>query len=111
MGHQAVKSGMIVLLYCLLVCAGVTWAFDVCFDDGDQLSHAASDPDHDANPASNSEPAGDSPSMLQCAVDLQIADESYTVKDVRLNAVFKRNTLLSLHGDLPYRLFLSILQI
>jgi len=111
MGHQAVKSGMIVLLYCLLVCAGVTWALDLCFDGGDQLSHAASNPDHDANPASNSEPSDDSPSMLQRVIDLHIADESYTVNDVRLNAVFKRNTLLSFHSDLPYRLFLSILQI
>jgi len=111
MGHQVLKSSTIVLMYCLFVFAGVTWAFDPCFDVGDQLSHATSDSDHDADPSSNSEPSDDSVPVLQCLPDVLLADESYATNNLRLNALFKRNTLFRFHSDLPYRLFLSILQI
>ena len=114
MGHEVLKSSTIVLLYCLFVFAGVTWAFDPGSGDGDQLSHATSDSDHDADPSSNSEPSDDSVPVLQCLPDLpdvHLADESYPTNNLRLNAFFKRNTLFRFHRDLPYRLFLSILQI
>ena len=114
MGHPVLKSSTIVLLYSLFVFAGVTWAFDTCCGGGDQLSHAASDSDHDADPASNSEPSDDSVPLLQGLPDLpdvHLADESYAANNVRLNALFKRNTLFCSHNDLPYRLFLAILQI
>jgi hypothetical protein len=111
MGHEVLKSGTIVLLYCLFVFTGVTWAFDPCFDGDGQLSHATSDSDHDADPASNSDPSDDSLPVLQDLPDVYLADESYAANNVRLNALFKRNTLFCSHNDLPYRLFLSILQI
>jgi hypothetical protein len=115
MSHQVLKLSTIVLLYCLFVFVGITWAFDPCFDGGgDQLSHAASDSDHDADPSSNSEPSDDSVPLLQGLPDLpdvHLADESYAANNVRLNALFKRNTLFCSHNDLPYRLFLAILQI
>jgi hypothetical protein len=114
MGHHVLKSSTIVLLYCLFVFAGVTWAFDPCFDVGDELSHATSDSDHDADPSSNSEPSDDSVPLLQCLPylsDVHLADKSYATNNLRLNALFKRNTLFRFHCDLPYRLFLSILQI
>jgi hypothetical protein len=111
MGHEVLKSSTIVLLYCLFVFAGVTWAFDPGSGNGDQLSHATSDSDHDADPASNSEPSDDSLPVLQDLPDVYLADESYTTNNLRLNAVFKRTTLFCFHSDLPNRLFLSILQI
>jgi hypothetical protein len=114
MSYQVLKLSMIVLLYCLFVFVGGTWAFDPCFNGGEQLSHAASDSDHDADPSSNSEPSDDSVPLLQGLPDLpdvHLADESYAANNVRLNALFKRNTLFRSHNDLPYRLFLSILQI
>ena len=114
MSYQVLKMSTIVLLYCLFVFGGITWAFDPCFDGGDQLSHAASDSDHDADPSSNSEPSDNSVPLLQCLPDLpdvHLADESYATNNLRLNALFKRNTLFRFHCDLPYRLFLSILQI
>jgi len=111
MGHEVLKSSTIVLLYCLFVFAGVTWAFDPCFDGDGQLSYATSGSDHDADPASNSEPSDDSLPVLQDLPDVYLADESYTTNNLRLNAIFKRTTLLCFHSHLPYRLFLSILQI
>jgi len=111
MGHEVLKSGTIVLLYCLFVFAGVTWAFDPGSGNGDQLSHATSDLDNDADPASNSEPSDDSLPVLQDLPDVYLTDESYSTKSLRLNVLFKRNTLFRFHRDLPYRLFLSILQI
>ena len=111
MGHEVLKSGTIVLLYCLFVFAGVTWAFDPCFDGDGQLSHATSDSDHDADPASNSEPSGDSLPVLQDLPDVCLTDDSYATDNLRLNVLFKRNTLFRFHRDLPCRLFLSILQI
>ena len=111
MGHEVLKSSTIVLLYCLFVFAGVTWAFDPGSGNGDQLSHAASDSDHDADPASNSEPSDDSLPVLQDLPDVYLTDESYTTNNLRLIALFKRTTLFCFHSDIPYRLFLSILQI
>ena len=114
MGHQILKSTTIVLLYCLFVFGGITWAFDSSFDGDGQLSHSTSDSDHDADPSSNPDPSDDSIPLSQCLPDLpdvHLADESYTTNNLRLNALFKRNHPLCLHSDLPYRLFLSILQI
>ena len=111
MGHEVLKSSTIVLLYCLFVFAGVTWAFDPGSGNGDQLSHAASDSDHDADPTSNSEPSDDSLPVLQDLPDVYLADESDATKSLRLNVIFKRTTLFCFHSDIPYRLFLSILQI
>jgi len=111
MGHEVLKSSTIVLLYCLFVFAGVTWAFDPGSGNGDQLSHAASDSDHDADPTSNSEPSDDSLPVLQDLPDVYLADESYATDNLRLNVIFKRTTLFCFHSDIPYRLFLSILQI
>ena len=111
MGRKVLKSSTIVLLYCLFVFAGVTWAFDPGSGDGDQLSHATSDSDHDAAPASNSEPSDDSLPVLQDLPDVYLTDESYTTNNLRLIALFKRTTLFCFHSDIPYRLFLSILQI
>jgi len=111
MGHEVLKSSTIVLLYCLFVFAGVTWAFDPASGNGDQLSHAASDSDHDADPVSNSEPSDDSLPVLQDLPDVYLADEYYATNNLRLNVLFKRTTLFYFHGDIPYRLFLSILQI
>src|SRR5215472_11024475 len=101
MGNQVLKSSTIVLMYFLFVFAGVTWAFDPCFDAGDQLSHAASDSDHDADPSSNSEPSDDSLPVLQDLPDVYLADDSYTTNNLRLNALLKRTTLYRFHRDLP----------
>src|SRR5215468_12550388 len=88
MGHEVLKSSTIVLLYCLFVFAGFTWAFDPGSGDGDQLSHATSDSDHDADPASNSEPSDDSLPVLQDLPDVYLADEPYTTNNLRLIALF-----------------------
>ena len=111
MGRQLFKSCVIGLLCVLFVYAGFVWVLDPSPSHEQRLSRAASEPHHEAGPASNSETSDDSLPVLQCTPNAHLLFGPATLEASMLNALFKRTVTFSYHSDLPYRLFLSILQI
>jgi|SRR6516225_3860698 len=112
MGHQLFRSCVRGLLCVLFVYAGFVWVLDPCPDHEQHLSRAASEPHHEAAPASNSETSDDSLSVLQCKPDAHLLLVGpATLEASMLNALFKRTVTFSHHSDFSYQLFLSILQI
>jgi hypothetical protein len=112
MGHPVFKSCVIGLLCVLFVYAGFVWVLDPCPGHEQHLSRAASEPHHEAAPASNSETSDDSLPVLQCTPDAHLLlFGPATLEASMLNALFKRTVTFSHHSDFSYQLFLSILQI
>ena len=112
MGHPVFKSCVIGLLCALFVYAGFVWVLDPCPGHEQHLSRTASEPRHEAAPASNSETSDDSLPVLQCRPDAHLLlFGPATLEASILNALFKRTVTFSHHSDFSYQLFLSILQI
>ena len=112
MSHPLFKSSVIGLVCVLFVYAGFVWVLDPCPGHEQHLSRAASEPHHEAAPASNSETSDDSLPVLQCRPDAHLLlFGPATPEASMLNALFKRTVTFSHHSDSSYQLFLSILQI
>ena len=112
MGPQVFKSSVIGFICVLFVYAGFVWVLDPCPGHEQHLSRAASEPHHEAAPASNSETSDDSLPVLQCTPDAHLLlFGPATLEASMLNALFKRTVTFSHHSDFSYQLFLSILQI
>ena len=111
MGPQVFKSSVIGFICVLFVYAGVLWVLDPCPSHEQRLSRAASEPHHEAGPASNSETSDDSLPVLQCTPETHLLFAAATPNASMLHALFNRTVTFSHHSDFSYRLSLSILQI
>lgn len=140
MTRQFFRSSVAAVLSVLFLYAGVAWAMESCLRHDEHAEGLASEAHHDASPSSNHSGTSDhSAPVWHCApaVDLagpaalvasiqipgatkdlpsysfspSVADDPHGKSNVWLNAHFKRITTFSHPSDLPYRLFLSILQI
>ena len=140
MVRQFFKSSVVVVLSILFLYAGVAWAMESCLRHAEHMGALSGEAHHhDAAPSGHSETPDHSVPVWHCApaADLvgpvalvnstriaraikdlpsysfspSVADDPHGKSNVWLNAHFKRITAFSHPTDLPYRLFLSILQI